>query len=185
MQKLHFTRKTPAAGRIHYIDEDDVRVLLGRIPERLWSRLRAVHFNDRAWGNRILGRVSRSRREITICALPEPVSLGRVCGHYGTPAPRFGAPGRGRWPRLAVRRFLLYEVFLHELGHMQIVDPSARSMRRKYAGETKAQEFANLWRRRLWKQPFDQPDPAHNPPAPDELLLTVAPGDDLSAHSSQ
>jgi hypothetical protein len=71
---------------------------------------------------------------------------------------------------LAVRRFFLYDVFLHELGHLQIVDPSAKTNRRRFASESLAQEFANHWRRALWAQHFDHPDPAHNTPSSEEVL---------------
>jgi hypothetical protein len=64
---------------------------------------------------------------------------------------------------------MLYEVFLHELGHLQIIDPAAKRLRRKFASETKAQEFADYWRTKLWLTRFDHPDPAHNPPTPEEL----------------
>jgi len=76
----------------------------------------------------------------------------------------FGAVRGTQWPRLAVRRFLLYEVFLHELGHLQIVNPKAKTPRRRFASETLAQEFANHWRGILWAKPFDHPDSVHNPP---------------------
>ena len=32
--------------RRHFVSEDDVRIVLLRLPEDLWSRLRAVHFTD-------------------------------------------------------------------------------------------------------------------------------------------
>lgn len=77
---------------------------------------------------------------------------------------------RGKqWPRLAVRRFFLYDVFLHELGHMQIIDPDAKTARRRFASETLAQRFANQWRRKLWSEHFDHPDPVHNRPGSEEL----------------
>ena len=66
---------------------------------------------------------------------------------------------------------MLYDVFLHELGHLQIVDPEARTERRKFASETKAQEFADEWRARLWAEPFAHPDPIHNPASPAELEM--------------
>jgi len=64
---------------------------------------------------------------------------------------------------------MLYEVLLHELGHLQVVDEKAKTMQRKFARETRAQEFAEHWCRELWSQPFDHPDPVHNPPTPEEI----------------
>jgi hypothetical protein len=59
---------------------------------------------------------------------------------------------------------LLYDVFLHELGHLQVVDNEAATDRRRYAMEKKAQEFAVFWCDRLWSEQFDHPDPVHNRP---------------------
>jgi hypothetical protein len=86
---------------------------------------------------------------------PSPATLGALRGR--------------QWPKVAVRRYLLYNTFLHELGHLQIVDPSAKTDRRRFASESLAQEFANKWRRALWAEHFDNPDPIHNPPSREEL----------------
>ncbi len=70
MRDIKFSYSRTRSGRKHYLNEDDVRVLLSRLPERLWQRLREVHFNDRAWGRCVSGYVNRGHREIAICALP-------------------------------------------------------------------------------------------------------------------
>lgn len=176
MPSVKYNTLRPGEKRRHYIDGRDVDVVLSRLPPEVWSRLRAVHFNDRGRGCRWLGYVNFGRREFAICALPPRVSLTRflVRGTLSsrllrqTPA-EFGAAHGRQWPSLAIRRFMLYDVFLHELGHLQIVNPRANRMRRRFASETKAQEFANYWRRRLWSQPFHHDDPVHNPPSKLEL----------------
>jgi hypothetical protein len=96
------------------------------------------------------------------------MSLTRFLTNGQTPE-QFGARRGRQWPALAIRRFMLYDVFLHELGHLQVVDRTATTMRRKYAMETKAEEFAISWYQRLWSQPFDHPDPVHNSPTDVEL----------------
>jgi len=156
-------------------------VLLTRLPEELWERLRAVRFNDQAIGCRTLGYVHRARREIAICAIPARVSLTRFLSHpkstmrSGRGKPREFGADRGRpWPELAVRRFMLYDVFLHELGHLQIVRPKARRVRRRFASETLAQQFADFWRRRLWSTPLDHADPVHHRPHEVELAALQA-----------
>ena len=63
---------------------------------------------------------------------------------------------------------MLYDVFLHELGHLQIVDERASSPRRKYADETKAQDFAEHWCEELWTKPIDNADLVHNSPSEEE-----------------
>ena len=110
--------------------------------------------------------------------MPPNVSLSRYLVRRSPR--RFGAIRGHQWPERAVRRFLLYDVFLHELGHLQIVDPRAASVRRKFAGETKAQQFADYWRAELWSEDFAHPDPIHNQPSQAELDLLeceLQPGD--------
>src|SRR5262249_29248872 len=150
---------------------EDVRILLDRLPTEVWGRLRAVHFNDRSRGARCLGYVNRGRREIALCALPPRMSLTRFLGRGQSPE-QFGAKRGRQWPALAIRRRLLYGTFLHELGHLQIIDDKATTVWRKFAMETKAQEFAMNWCQRLWSRPFDHPDPVHNPPTALELADT-------------
>jgi hypothetical protein len=123
----------------------------------------------------ILGSVTRrGRRDINLSTrLPVRVSL-RGYMHGGQSADEFGAPKVGQWPPWAVRRFLLYDTLLHEIGHLQIIDAKASSENRKFASETRAQEFAAELRRTLYSEPFDHPDPIHNAPTAEELsTLTV------------
>lgn len=82
----------------------------------------------------------------------------------GQSCAEFGARRGEQWPHIAVRRFLLYDVFLHELGHLQVIKEKTRSERLRFGREKKAQEFADVWRRRLWSERFDHADPVHNGP---------------------
>ena len=169
MNNLKFSSAEPGCDRKHYVFEQDVRVVLSRLPEEVYNRLRVVHFNDRSLGVRTLGYTTkRGRREVAICALPPRVSLTRFLVKGQRPE-TFGAKRALQWPELAVRRFLLYDVLLHEIGHLQIIDAESRDFRRKFAHETKAQEFADSWRKKLWKEYFVHPDPVHNAPTADEL----------------
>lgn len=163
MPKVKFTYSTVGCDRKHYLSEEDVRVVLGRLPKEAWNGLRAVHFNDKSRGVRMLAYANPREREICICALPPRVSLTRalVRGQYPE---LFGAVRGKQWPEIAVRRFLLYDVLLHELGHLQILIANRKSGRRNHARERLAQEFADEWRQRLWSSPIDHPDPVHNPP---------------------
>jgi hypothetical protein len=173
MPDVKFRVGRPGADRIHYVTAEDVRVVLSRLPTHLWSRLRAVHFNDRSRGARTLGYVNRGRREIAVCALPPRIGLTRALRGAQT-ATEFGAAAGRPWPALAVRRFLLYDVFLHELGHLQLVQPDRRSPRLRFAREKLAERFAVNWYHRLWAERFDHPDPVHNAPAPGELAALTA-----------
>lgn len=64
LSRIQFSVSIPGADRIHYVNADDVRVVLGRLPLEFWARLRAVHFNDRARGARVLAYVNQGHREI-------------------------------------------------------------------------------------------------------------------------
>lgn len=170
LEKIKFSHSPSGCDRLYHISESDISVVLSRLPEEAYNRLKRVHFNDRSWGGRILGYVNRGRKEIAMCALPPRMSLTRFLVKGQKPE-LFGAIRGTQWSQLAIRRFLLYDVFLHELGHLQIIDPNAKGVQRKFAREGKAQEFAMRWCKQLWSKPFDHPDPAHNPPQKDELKI--------------
>ena len=174
LSKIKFSISPPGADRVHHVNEEDVRVVISRLPEDLLRRLRAVHFNDQSWGGRTFGYVPRrGRGEITLCALPPRMSISRFLLR-GVPPEEFGARFGAKWPGIALRRLMLYHVFLHELGHLQIVDAKAKSDRLKFAHEKLAEEFATEWRGRLWAEIFDHPDPVHNPPTDEELRTLQA-----------
>jgi hypothetical protein len=117
--RITFSVLCPAADRAHHVREDDVRVVLSRLPQDVWHRLRGVHFNDRSWGGRVLGYVNRGRRDIALCALPPRISLARFLIRGEASPQEFGASRGRQWPAVAIRRLLLYDTFLHELGHLQ------------------------------------------------------------------
>ncbi len=167
-REIQFSSSPPGADRVYHVSDDDIRVVIARLPAEALGRLRRVHFNDMSRGGRVLGYVNKGRREIAMCALPPRMSLARFLMKGQSPR-QFGARRGTQWTTVALRRFLLYDVFLHELGHLQLVDERAKSNRRQFAGETKAEEFAMYWCHRLWSQPCDHPDPAHRPPTEAEL----------------
>jgi hypothetical protein len=174
---VKFSVSTPGGDRIHYVNEQDVRVLLGRLPHTLWSRLRAVHFDDQGFRfrRRTFGYVTNEgRREITLCALPPRIGLTKIVLQFGQTPEQFGARRGHKWPVLAVRRFLLYNVFLHELGHLQLINKRAPSARRKFADERLAEAFAIEWCDRLWSESFVHADPVHNPPSLSETAALAA-----------
>lgn len=166
MRKLKFTYSSVGCDRKHYLNEEDVCVVLNRLPKEAWNGLRVVHFNDKSRGARTLAYANPREHEICICALPPRVSLTRalVRGQYPE---LFGAVRGKQWPVIAVRRFLLYDVLLHELGHLQMLVVNPKSGRRTHAREKLAQDFADQWRQWLWwSSRIDHPDPVHNPPIP-------------------
>lgn len=122
-------------------------------------------------GARLLGYANPRGRDISICALPPEVSLTRFLVRGQSPE-MFGAVRGCQWPEVAVRRFLLYDVLLHEIGHLRAVNVRARSERQIYAREKFAQKFGDGWRRCLWSVRYDHPDPVHNRPSVRELNLS-------------
>jgi hypothetical protein len=162
--RIRFSVLKAGADRVHHVNPEDVRVVLGRLPLDLWGRLRGVHFNDMSRGGRILGYITSAHREIALCALPPRISIWV----RGSSPLVFGAQRNQKWPLLAVRRYMLYDVLLHELGHLQMIDENRASDRLRFAREKLAQSFAVAWRKRLWSAPFPHPDPVHNPPGVDE-----------------
>jgi hypothetical protein len=157
---------------VSYVSRSDVDLVLSRVPPQLRVRLRDVFLTQSVRGVRVLGHVRRrGRRDINLCSiLPPRVSLSGFIVRGQSPS-EFGAPLRGQWPPWAVRRYLLYDVLLHELGHLQLVRQTGRSWDRKYASEPLAQQFADDLRRQLWLEHFDHPDPIHNPPESDEMEM--------------
>jgi tetratricopeptide (TPR) repeat protein len=169
LDRIQFVSRHTKSTRRHYVTAEDVRVLLARLPDELWIRLKKVTFNDCSRGRRVLGyTTTRGRCEISVCALPHQMTI-RGAVPKGENAFIYGASSRGQWPTLAIRRFLLYHTFLHELGHLQIILPHSTNPKRKFADETKSNQFAIYWRQQLWSEPFDHPDPVHNPPSEEEI----------------
>ena len=165
--KVKFSLSIPGADRIHHVTEDDVRIVLSRLPFECWARLRAVHFNDRSRA-RVLGYVTHGHREIALCAQPPRMGLSAALEKSQKPE-QFGARRGQQWPALAIRRFMLYNVLLHEIGHLQLIDERRPSERLRFAREKLAQHFAMRWCNRLWSVRFDHHDPVHNRPRPEEL----------------
>lgn len=150
--------------RIHHVTPSDVEVVLGRLPEEVLKPLKEVHFNDRMGTRGCLGYANPGSGCLALCALPERVSFAHYLERQECRAAEFGASAGSQWPNLAVRRFILYYVLLHELGHLQVLLVKGRRHGR-VPGERMAREFGNYWRRKLWSEPFDHSDGVHNPPA--------------------
>lgn len=165
-------RKRASVIRRPYVRDEDVRLVLERLPKTTWRRLEQVLFKDCYGRGGTLGyTLTRSRKDVVLCDLPTHLSLGSLCRRQGVKPEEFGAPERGQWPALAIRRFQLFNTLLHEIGHLQVVHPKEPNPRRKFADEVVAEAFAIEWRSELWSKPFDHPDPVHNPPDEEELAL--------------
>src|SRR4051812_48951240 len=90
--RIKFSTSPPGGDRVHHLTEDDVRTVLGRLPDYLWSRLRAVRFNDRGirpWRH-CFGYANPWSGEIAMCAMPPRKTLTRSMRSGLTPE-HFGA----------------------------------------------------------------------------------------------
>ena len=151
--------------------EAEIRVLLARLPGRLWERLRAVRFDDRARGRRCLGYVTRGRDEINLCA--RPPATDRPGPLLAAQPVALSVRGGPRLPVAHARRASIYA--LRRVPPRARPPPGrrpegeAKTTRRRFADETRAEEFAERWCRELWSQPFDHPDPVHGPPSREEI----------------
>lgn len=162
---VQYVRHQPGGDRRHVVDERDVRVVLSRVPSELVVRLKKITFNDRSRGGKTFGYTTvRGRADISLCAQPP-----RLRFRDGEAAGVFGAVAALPWPILSLRRWFLYEVLLHEIGHLQVVAPRASSSRRRFGDEKVADSFAAELRAQLWSEPFDHPDPVHRAPSAAEL----------------
>ena len=94
LQAIRFIRHRPRSHRRHFITEEDVRILLGRLPPDLWARLRAVHFNDRALGRAGRGTLTSGTERSAFVPCP---TVSASAAAAGEPARRNSAT-----PRLSV-----------------------------------------------------------------------------------
>lgn len=145
--------------RIYRVTPDEVRSVLNRLPREVWGFVRTVYFRDAIGQRGCLGYACFRDSSLTLTALPRRFSFSRYCERQECRPEEFGATFGRQWPELAVRRFLLYYVLLHELAHLQKLPGGGNP------GERMAREFAHYWREQLWSYPFDDSkDPVHLPP---------------------
>ena len=172
MAKIKFTYEKPRGDFIHYVNKEDVLVVLSRLPHEVWNMLKTVHFKAQSrysFGHKVNIPTNTTRREITLFAFPPRLSLSQLAISQKNSPRYFGATPGYQWPRLAVRRYQLYGALLHGIGLLQIINPDRKSSLLK-TRRTKIEEFAAYWRGKLWSEKFDHPDPVHNPPDEKEIL---------------
>jgi tetratricopeptide (TPR) repeat protein len=167
LSRIRFVVHPIHSNRNYHVTPDNVKIVLGQLPPETWSRLREVHFRD-DFAQGLLGYANLRSGQLALTALPHRMSFGNYLDRQECQAAEFGAQLSAQWPQLAIRRFILYYVLLHELGHLQIIRPGSK--RRHFSGERCAREFGHYWRRELWASPFQHPDPVHRPPTPPELV---------------
>ena len=153
---LRILRENPSAEFFHPCVADDYRSVLQRLPSELTSPLKAIVLRRTPKRDVALG-VEAWKRWSCVVMNAFPKSMQMSIGPQPTRALiRHYAPWcrnldwvdyRGwtfEWSHEELRRYYLYHLFLHELGHMN--EPSTNSVRRS---EAFAENFALEWARRL------------------------------------
>ncbi|MEN0049701.1 MAG: hypothetical protein AAF806_21755 [Bacteroidota bacterium] len=163
-QAIIFHEKWVQNDLYRYLKKEDVLVLLNRLPLEEYEHLKSVTFKTCRGGN-AYGRVYHKRSAgIIICDQSARTSI-RVTEAKRGSLEEFGALNNMKWPTLAIRRFMLYDVFLHELKHTQLLKNGKKRIVDKIPLEKQAEEYAEYWRGELYQQHFDHPDPVHNLPS--------------------
>jgi hypothetical protein len=164
---LQIIRHAPGPGRVHVVDEHDVRRFVGLLPD--WPALGAgIHAIVLDRGRDGYDACYRHDGVIVICSWPEALTEEYILDHFeehrevfdrigvpydvvsepaadGTEAPRYA---RCWFEPHTARDFLLMHVLLHELGHHE----DRRTLRR--GGQNRGEAFAEAWalarERELW-----------------------------------
>jgi len=149
----------PVGGdRRFYVDADDVRSVIARLPKRFQRALARVRFDDVGWETYKAGYSKSGSREIALCALPPRVSLTRFLPSSVSPH-EFGAVRGSQWPALAVGRYQLYHVFPAMLIALE---------GRHGDGAAEMGTEARKLRHELWESASETLAPLHHAPGDDE-----------------
>lgn len=149
-------RENPSRDYYHPCTPDDIRAVLSRLPRRYTKDLRAVILRRIPRSDRDRGVEARRRmRCIVLNAFPmaNEIDWGAAPPsqdsrkHYAAWCDTW-EQRNGRWIQVwtpeQVRRYYLYHLLLHELGHIN--QPHFHSSRRR---ESFAEDFALTWARNL------------------------------------
>ena len=115
---IEFVRDEISSHFRQYIEETEIEALLSHLPDATWQDLHRVRFKNGAdTGGRLGDVATHPDSEIVIFAQAYRVSLTPYLGRDETPE-TYGAVDGSRWPVLAIKRFMLYNVLLAQLGRL-------------------------------------------------------------------
>lgn len=147
--------ENPSRGFYHPCTIDEYRTVLEKLPSDLTNGLRAIVLRRTSSQDHRLGIEARRRFScVLINAFPVDNRMvwkespsGASVRHYAPWCSRW-VKGEGvwalEWSLDEIRRYYLYHLFLHELGHIN--QPSYHALRRR---ESFAENFALDWAHRL------------------------------------
>lgn len=133
------------------IREDDVKLVLEKLPADSWSRFQVVHYHDAERGIRWIGYVNREKRQIAISPLPSGVRRIRFVVGGGTKAPQSKLPKR----RARIQNDMLFDVFVDDVGRLQIIDEKKLRVR-AHPFDAPAIPYTDYWRLKLWTFNVDE-----------------------------
>jgi len=154
----------PSRDFLHPASVEDVAELVAHLPPEDLSELTAINLRRVPWSSYerddAFGFYDPHDREITLRAFPSDLRLyigGRepsererrefdpFCRDW-----RRGPHGWYlQWDEASLRRFYLYDVLLHEIGHHVADRGKPVGKTRRSANEAFAHDYARRWRRRL------------------------------------
>ena len=149
-------RDNPSRDFFHPVSEEEIRKTLDRMPRKLTYSLRAVVMPRSSASDRRRG-VEARRRYLCIVLNPFPKSLrlfwsssppkAKAVHHYEPWNARWEEDETGwyqAWDLEDLKRYYLFHLLLHELGHIN--QPSFHALSRR---EEFAEDFALTWARKL------------------------------------
>jgi hypothetical protein len=154
--QLHLIRENPSRGFYHPCTTEEYVEVLSQLPEDLTGNLRAIILRRTSKRDLQLG-VEARRRYLCVLLNSFPVSRRLMFGrkpptelsvsHY-KPWCTSWRTAEGKWflewSEAEIRRYYLYHLFLHELGHIN--QPNFHALKRR---EDFAEGFALEWARKL------------------------------------
>lgn len=149
--KYHLSYLPQGPGQKLSIREDDVKLVLERLPQETFSRFQVIHFSDPSRDLRWIGYINQEKAEIAISLLPPGVRRIRFVMRVG------GGPTSRRFARRTnarKRRDLLFDVLVDDIGHLQIMDEQAADGVRVRSYEPARRAHTDYWRLRLWSFNF-------------------------------
>jgi hypothetical protein len=161
--KWRVLRENPSSGYFHPCSGEEYLRVLERLPEKQTSGVKAIVLRRSPKLDLALGvEACKIYRCVVMNSFPRTMEMAfgsplqrTTMRHYAPWCRNWLESKDGnayflQWSREEVRRYYLYHLFLHEIGHLN--QPVSYSWRR---GEEFAEDFALEWARRLGELPMD------------------------------
>lgn len=152
---LRVLRENPSRDYFHPVTEEEIREVLARLPAALTEGLKAVVLSRLSKDDEKRGVEARIRFQcVILLAFPKSMQMiwkgftapDRALSHY-QPWCSNWSENEGNtvltWSRDELRRYYLFHLLLHEIGHHN--QPTFHSLKRR---EAFAENFALEWARR-------------------------------------